>query len=123
MKVSRELASQRIDEYMVKVLMPKLKGGKDDNAARFKIGVAHTMGWLRITDEQFADLKDGGLVDGEGSIDMELVRKAVNGGLTALSGGELFVKKLGIWLSADDLSDMVDYVETGSQKQRQEATR
>ena len=123
MKVSRELASQRIDEYMVKVLMPKLKGGKDDNAARFRIGVAHTMGWLRITDEQFADMKESGLVDGEGSIDMELVRKAVNGGLVALSGGELFVKKLSIWLSADDLSDMVDYVETGSQKQRQEAAR
>lgn len=32
-------------------------------------------------------------------------------------GGELFVKKLGIWLSADDLSKMVDYVETGAQAQ------
>ena len=110
MKVSRELASQRIDEYMVKVLMPKLKGGKDDNAARFKIGVAHTMGWLKITDEQFAEAKEMGLVDGEGNIDMELVRKGV-------AGGELFVKKLGIWLSADDLSKMVDYVETGAQAQ------
>lgn len=116
MKVSRELASQRIDEYMVKVLMPKLKGGKDDNAARFKIGVAHTMGWLRITDEQFADAKDAGLVDGDGNIDMELVRKGVAGGVSA-AGGELFVKKLGIWLSADDLSKMVDYVETGAQAQ------
>jgi hypothetical protein len=117
MKVSREVASQRIDEYMVRVLMPRLGGSKDDNTARFKIGVAHIMGWLRITDEQFADMKDGGLVDGEGNIDMELVRKAVNGGLAALSGGELFVKKLSIWLSADDLSDLVDYVETGVQKQ------
>ena len=32
-------------------------------------------------------------------------------------GGELFVKKLGIWLSSDDLSGMMDYVETGAQKQ------
>lgn len=116
MKVSREVASQRIDEYMVRVLMPRLRGGKDDNEARFKIGVAHTMGWLRITDEQFADAKDVGIVDGDGNIDMELVRKAVLGGLSA-SGGELFVKRLGVWLSSDDLSGMVDYVETGVQKQ------
>lgn len=116
MKVSREVASQRIDEYMVRVLMPRLRGGKDDNEARFKIGVAHTMGWLRITDEQFADAKDAGIVDGDGNIDMELVRKAVLGGLSA-SGGELFVKRLGVWLSSDDLSGMVDYVETGVQKQ------
>lgn len=115
MKVSRELASQRIDEYMVKVLMPKLKGGKEDNAARFKIGVAHTMGWLKITDEQFAEAKEMGLVDGEGNVDMELVRKGVAGGVSA-AGGELFVKRLGIWLSADDLSKMVDYVESGAQQ-------
>ena len=116
MKVSREVASQRIDEYMVKILMPKLRGSKEDNAARFKIGFAHTMGWLRITDEQFADAKDAGLVDGDGNIDMELVRKGVEGGISA-AGGELFVKKLGIWLSSDDLSGLVDYVETGAQKQ------
>ena len=114
MKVSRDLASQRIDEYMMRVLLPKLKGGKNDNAARFKIGFAHTMGWLRITDEQFADAKDKGLVDGDGNIDMELVRKGVVGGLSA-AGGELFIEKLGIWLSSDDLSGMMDYVETGAQ--------
>lgn len=114
MKVSRELASQRIDEYMMKVLLPRLKGGKSDNAARFKIGFAHTMGWLRITDEQFADAKDKGLVDGDGNIDMELVRKGVAGGLSA-ADGELFIEKLGIWLSSDDLSGMMDYVETGAQ--------
>lgn len=114
MKVTRDVASQRIDEYMTRILMPRLRGGKDDNAARFKIGVAHTMGWLRITDEQFADAKDAGLVDGDGNVDMELVRKAVMGGLSA-SGGELFVKKLGVWLSSDDLSGMLDYVETGTQ--------
>ena len=114
MKVSREVASQRIDEYMTKVLLPRLKGGKGDNAARFKIGVAHTMGWLRITDEQFADAKDKGLVDGDGNIDMELVRKGVVGGLSA-AGGELFIEKLGIWLSSDDLSGMMDYVESGAQ--------
>ena len=114
MKVSRELASQRIDEYMVKVLMPKLNRGKEDNAARFKIGWAHTMGMLRITDEQFADAKELGLVDAEGNIDMDLVRKGVDGGIAA-AGGELFVKKLGIWLSADDLTKMIGYVETGAQ--------
>lgn len=116
MKVSREVASQRIDEYMTRVLLPRLKGGKGDNMARFKIGVAHTMGWLRITDGQFADAKDAGLADGDGNLDMELVRKAVLGGLSA-SGGELYVEKLGIWLSSDDLSGLVDYVETGAQKQ------
>lgn len=116
MKVSREVASQRIDEYMVKVLLPRLKGGKGDNAARFNIGVAHTMGWLRITDEQFADAKNAGLVDGDGNIDMELVRKGVMGGLST-AGGELFVAKLGIWLSSDDLSGLMEYVETGAQKQ------
>ena len=115
MKVSREVASQRIDDYMVKVLLPRLKGGKGDNAARFKIGVAHTMGWLRITDAQFEDAKAAGIADGDGNIDMELVRKAVEGGLSA-SGGELFVEKLGIWLSSDDLSGMMDYVESGAQQ-------
>jgi hypothetical protein len=114
MKVSRDLASQRIDEYMVKVLMPKLNRSKEDNAARFRIGWAHTMGMLRITDEQFADAKELGLVDAEGNIDMELVRKGVEGGISAC-GGELYVKKLGIWLSADDLSKMIGYVETGAQ--------
>jgi len=114
MKVSRELASQRIDEYMTKVLLPALKDQKADNAARFKIGWAHTMGMLRITDEQFADAKELGLVDADGNIDMELVRKGVEGGIAAC-GGELYVKKLGIWLSADDLSKMIGYVETGAQ--------
>ena len=115
MKVSRELASQRIDEYMTKVLLPTLKDKKADNAARFKIGWAHTMGMLRITDEQFADAKELGLVDAEGNIDMDLVRKGVDGGVAA-AGGELFVKKLGVWLSADDLSKLIGYVETGSQQ-------
>ena len=101
---------------MVKVLLPRLKGGKNDNASRFKIGFAHTMGWLRITDEQFADAKDVGLVDGDGNIDMDLVRKGVTGGLST-AGGELFVPKLGIWLSSDDLAGLMEYVETGVQKQ------
>ena len=114
MKVSRELASQRIDEYMTKVLLPALKDHKADNAARFKIGWAHTMGMLCVTDEQFADAKELGLVDADGNIDMELVRKGVEGGIAAC-GGELYVKKLGIWLSADDLSKMIGYVETGAQ--------
>ena len=114
MKVSRELANQRIDEYMMKVLLPALKDQKADNAARFKIGWAHTMGMLRITDEQFADARELGLVDADGNIDMELVRKGMEGGIAAV-GGELYVKKLGIWLSADDLSKMIGYVETGAQ--------
>lgn len=114
MKVSREIASQRIDEYMTKVLLSKLKDKKADNAARFKIGWAHAMGMIRITDEQFADMKEIGLVDGEGNIDLDLVRKGVKGGIET-AGGELFVEKLGIWLSSDDLSGMMDYVETGAQ--------
>jgi hypothetical protein len=114
MKVSRDLASKRIDEYMTTVLMPKLKDKKADNAARFKIGWAHTMGMLRITDEQFADAKEMGLVDAEGNIDLDLVRKGVEGGIAA-AGGELYIKKLGIFLSADDLSKMISYVETGAQ--------
>ena len=69
MKVSRELASKRIDEYVTTVLLSKLKDKKADNAARFKIGWAHTMGMLCITDEQFADAKELGLVDAEGNID------------------------------------------------------
>lgn len=116
MKVSRELASKRIDEYVTTVLLSKLKDKKADNAARFKIGWAHAMGMLRITDEQFADAKELGLVDAEGNIDMDLVRKGVDGGV-ATAGGELFVKKLGIWLSSDDLSGLMEYVETGVQKQ------
>ena len=114
MKVSREVASQRIDEYMMTVLLPKLKKGKEDNASRFKIGWAHAMGMLRVTDEQFAVAKDMGLVDGDGNIDMDLVRKGIEGGVSA-AGGELFVQKLGIWLSSDDLAKFVGYVETGSQ--------
>ena len=42
------------------------------------------------------------------------LRKGVEGGISAC-GGELYVKKLGIWLSADDLSRMIGYVETGAQ--------
>lgn len=114
MKVSRDLASKRIDEYMTTVLLPKLKDKKADNAARFKIGWAHAMGMIRITDEQFADAKEMGLVDAEGNIDLDLVRKGVDGGIAA-AGGELYVKKLGIFLSADDLSKMIDYVGTGAQ--------
>lgn len=114
MKVSRELAGKRIDEYVTTVLLPKLKDKKADNAARFKIGWAHAMGMLRITDEQFADMKDLGLVDEEGNIDLDLVRKGVEAGVET-AGGELYVRKLGIFLSADDLTGMIDYVGTGAQ--------
>lgn len=114
MKVSREVASRRIDEYMTTVLLSKLKDKKADNAARFKIGWAHAMGMIRITDEQFADMKEIGLVDADGNIDLDLVRKGVKGGVET-AGGELYVRKLGVFLSSDDLDGMIGYVETGAQ--------
>lgn len=112
MKVTRDVASQRLAEYMKTVVLPGLKGGKKDNAARFKIGFGLGMGLIRITDEQYENLKELGAVDGDGAIDVDVVRKgAVEGVATA--GGEVFVEKLGIWLSSDDVAKLLSYIETG----------
>lgn len=114
MKVSRELANGRIAQYVKTVMLPSLKGGKKDNWIKFKLGAAYTMGWLGVSDKQFEDMKEYGFVDSEGNIDVDLVRKAVMGGV-AEAGGEVYVEKLGLWLSSDDITKMLNFVETGAQ--------
>jgi hypothetical protein len=112
MKVTRDVVSQRIAQYVKTIMLPSLKGGKKDNWTKFKLGAACTMGWLGISDKQFEDMKEYGFVDSEGNIDVDLVRKAVMGGV-AEAGGEVYVEKLGLWLSSDDLTKLLNFVETG----------
>lgn len=112
MKIDRALASRRLAEFLETVVLPGLKGGKKDNATRFKIGVALTMGWVRITDDQYEDMKEHGVAD-ESGIDLDLLRKAVDGGVKA-AGGEVLIEKLGLWLSTDDVAKLFAYLEKGS---------
>lgn len=113
MKIDRKLLNERLDSYACKVFVPNMKGDrKSVNVARFKIGVAHVMGWLGVDDGQFKSMKDKGFADDEGGIDLDLVKKAVDGGLEK-SGGELYVERLGIWLTSDDVKNLHAYLETG----------
>lgn len=113
MKVTRDVASQRLAEFARTVILPGLKGGnKKENAAKFKIGYGLGMGLIRITDEQYENLKELGAVDGDGAIDVDVLRKGVMEGV-ATAGGEVFVEKLGIWLSSDDVAKLLSYIETG----------
>lgn len=112
MKISKELADKRLAEFMETVVLPGLKGGKKDNSTRFKIGVASTMGWLRIPDDKYEDMVEAGIADKDG-IDLELARKAVDGGVKA-AGGEVYIEKLGLWLSTDDIAKLFEYLEKGS---------
>lgn len=113
MKISKELADKRLAEFMETVVLPGLKGGKKDNSTRFKIGVALTMGWVKVTNEQYEDMKDCGIADQDG-IDLDMLRKAVDGGVKA-AGGEVYIEKLGLWLSTDDIAKLFAYLETGAQ--------
>ena len=113
MKIMRELASQRLAEYMEKVLLPGLKGGKKDNGARFRIGVALGLGLVKVADEQWEMLKDAGAVDADGSLDLDVVRKGAMAGVVA-AGGEVYVDRLGVWLSSDDVAKLIAYMESGS---------
>lgn len=112
MKISRELANRRLAEFLEKAVLPNLKGGKKDNLTRFKIGVSLTMGWVKVTDEQYEDMVAAGVADKDG-IDLDVLRKAVDGGVTA-AGGEVHVEKLGLWLSTDDVARLFAYLETGT---------
>ena len=112
MKIDRDLADKRIAEFLETVVLPGLKGGKKDNSTRFKIGVALTMGWTKITDEQYEDMRERGVADASG-IDLDLMRKAVDGGVKA-AGGEVLIEKLGLWLSTDDVAKLFAYLEKGS---------
>ena len=108
MKITKEKFNEYLVQYARGYIVPRAK----KPATLFKLGAALGLGKLGLDAEQMQGLQDAGVADGEGNIDVDLLRKAVEGGLDL--AGELYIAPLGLTLYKADVNVFLSLLETGA---------
>jgi hypothetical protein len=108
MKMKLEKFNEFISQYVRGYIVPNAK----EPETLFKIGVGYGLGKIGVDGKQLADMKDAGIADADNNIDIDLLRKGLDGGIEM--AGELPIKKLGISLCKADLDKFFRLVETGT---------
>lgn len=108
MKVTKE----KFNEYLVQYARGYIVPRATKRSTLFKLGAAFGLGMLGLGAGPLQELRDAGVADGEGNIDVDLLRKAVEGGLDL--AGELYIAQLGLTLYKADLNAFFTLLETGA---------
>ena len=108
MKMTLEKFNECISQYVRGYIVPNAKG----KATLFKIGMGFGLGQIGVSGKQLEDMKAAGIADAEGNIDVDLLKKGINGGLEM--SGEFAVEQLGITLYKADFDKFFHLVETGT---------
>lgn len=95
-----------IGRFFAEVVSPKAKPN-----TQFKIGFAGAVGRLAVQPDQLADMQAAGIVDKDGDVKLDLLKKGLEGGFAATK--EYHVEKLGLYFSKDDLDKFIRLCETG----------
>lgn len=107
MKVTKEKFNEYLVQYARGYIVPRAK----KRATLFRLGAVFGLGKLSLGAEQMQGLQDMGVADGEGNIDVDLLKKAVEGGLDL--AGELYIAPLGLTLYKADVNVFLSLLETG----------
>ena len=95
-----------IGRFFTEVVAPKAKPN-----TQFKIGFAGAIGKLAVQPDQLAGMQEAGIVDKDGDVKLDLLKKGLEGGFAATK--EYYVEKLGLYFSKDDLDKFIKLCETG----------
>jgi hypothetical protein len=108
MKMTLEKFNECISQYVRGYIVPNAK----EKSTLFKVGVGYGLGLIGVNNEQLATMKAVGIADADNNIDIDLLKKGIEGGIDM--AGELEVEKLGITLYKADLDKFFRLVETGT---------
>ena len=107
MKISTETFNQRLDQFVMQVVVPAAKSAK----TLARIGFAKMVGLLKLSEEQAAQLTKAGVMDEAGDIDLDLFRKGVTGAVDL--AGKYPVEDLDIALNRAEVEKFLHVLETG----------
>ena len=107
MKLTIEKFNEYIDQFVTNVLIANAKP-----QTKFKFGFLRGTGMLQVNAAQVESMKPLGIVDADGNIDIELLKKAAMSGLDA--AGELYVPMLGLHFDRPDFDKFFRLCETGA---------
>lgn len=107
MKITVDKFNEAFERFAVEYLVPHA----EKPATLFKIGYARAIGRLGLDERTIAEMKGVGVIGPDGSIDIDLMKKSVMGGVE-LSGG-LQIEKLGVRPDRRDVEMLFRLVETG----------
>lgn len=108
MKVSVDKLNDCIDKFVTTVIVPGVKSPM----TLFKLGVASSVGALKVTPEHVAAMKGYGLVDKEGLVDLDALKKVIYDGFDL--SGSLPINQLSLTFYKADADKFFHFVETGS---------
>lgn len=108
MKLTLEKLNEYIEMFALRVLAPNAP----DNNIRLKIGVAKGWKLLRVSPKYVKILKDHGVIDDAGNVDIELLKDGIFGGLETAS--DIPIEELGITLGRPDFDKFFRLCETGA---------
>lgn len=108
MKITAGKFNEYVGQYIRGYLIPKA----EKPATKFKLGFALATGRLAADESAVESAKALGISDADGNIDVDLLRKAVDGGMDA--AGELPLPLLGLRLEKCDIDKFFRLVETGA---------
>lgn len=108
MKVTKEKFNEIVDQYIKGALIADARSP----IVKFRLGFAVGAGAFALTPDRISGLASIGIVDPEGSVDLEALKKAVYAGLDA--SGSLHLDVLGITLERPDADRFFRFAETGS---------
>lgn len=98
---------QRLTQYVESILIPECKAPM----RKFALGALIGTGKLSINVLPKGALTALGVLDGDGNVDVDLLKKAVNGGVDA--AGELYVELIGLHFTKPDLDKFFSFIEKG----------
>ena len=106
MKVSREVINRAVSKFAMEYLLPRACP-KTQFALGFVFGVP---GFEAVRPQMMDGIKAIGLADGDGMIDLDAVKPAVDSGLKA-AGGYMAVDQVGVSLDKSDFDELFKRVE------------
>ena len=107
MKITAEKFDETVQRFVAEYVVPNAK----HKSTLFRLGVASGFGKLKLDKEKLEGLAELGIVGDDGQLDVDLMRKAVDAGLSL--AGELYLKKLGLTFYKADLDAFFRLIETG----------
>lgn len=107
MKISVETANERIDQFVTQVVIPAARRP----ATLVKIGFAKGLDLIKLSDEHLEKLKKATILDDDGMIDTDKLRKGMESALKL--AGKIPVDDLGISLNEAETAKFLQILETG----------